>query len=86
MWDTMTESHTIRMGERGRVVIPADIRGRLGLTMGDSLLLTERDGEIRIQPLKQRIRSLQAKYADVAPGRSLADELIAERRAEADVE
>lgn len=77
---------TVRMGDRGRLVIPGEVRKRLGLAPGDRLLLSDEDGEIRLQPLAGRIGELRGAYADLAPDRSLADELVAERRAEAATE
>lgn len=74
------------MGDRGRLVIPGDVRRRLGLEAGDRLVLSEDEGEIRLRPLADRIKALQGAWSDIAPGRSLADELIAERRAEAEAE
>lgn len=64
-------------------MIPRDVRRRLRVEPGDSLVLTEEDGGIRLRPLADRIDALQGSWSDLAPGVSLADELIAERRAEA---
>jgi len=77
---------TVKMGDRGRVVIPGKVRRRLGLEAGDRMLLTEEDGELRLRPLRKRIEDLRGAYADLAPDRSLADELVAERRTEAGAE
>ena len=74
---------TVKMGDRGRVVIPSSVRRRLGLAPGDALVLSEHGDEIRLQPLARRVAALRGAYADLAPGRDLAAELIAERRAEA---
>lgn len=87
MWYAIRVSHkTLIMGDRGRVVIPADTRERLGLEPGDRLALVEREGELRLLPLRARIRALQGAWAQVGEGRDLVDELIAERRAAADRE
>lgn len=74
--------NSISMGERGRVVIPSDVRRRLGIEPGDTLLLSEVDGGIKLEPLGTRIASLQGSWRDLDPDGSLVDELIAERRAE----
>lgn len=67
------------MGDRGRVVLPADLRQRAGLETGTRLILIENEDGIVLltrEQLKQRVR---AKLT----GRSLVDELLAERRREA---
>lgn len=76
-----------RLDGRGRLVIPAEYRRALGLQVGDEVILRLEDGEVRIFTLAQAIKRAQElldRY--IAPGRSLADELIAERRAEAERE
>lgn len=84
MWYACAMSHTtVKMGDRGRLVIPAEVRRNLGLKAGDELRIEETDGELRVLPLATRVRRLRGAYKHLAPGRSLADELIAERREEA---
>ena len=65
-------------------MIPAQFRKTLGVSEGDTLMMTLEDGMIRIlTPRKaiQRVQELVRRY--VPEGVSLADEHIAERRAEA---
>jgi bifunctional DNA-binding transcriptional regulator/antitoxin component of YhaV-PrlF toxin-antitoxin module len=65
-------------------VIPAQFRKALGILEGDTLMMTLDDGMIRIltpQKVIQRVQEMVRRY--VPEGVSLADELIAERRAEA---
>ncbi|MDX6650045.1 MAG: hypothetical protein QOJ97_1996 [Solirubrobacteraceae bacterium] len=77
-------SYRVQMGERGRVVLPAPVRRALGLAPGDRLILTlEPDGGVRMVSAREVAGRLRGLLRDVAPGRSLADELLAERRAEA---
>ncbi len=75
----------VRVENGGRIVIPAEFRSALGLKPGDTILLmlSEPDTlQIRSYPaVIRRAQDLVAKH--ISPGRSLADELIAERRAEA---
>ena len=76
----MTVAKT-RVNENGRLVIPAPLRKQLGIHPGDEVELRVEDNELRITTLKHRIERAQRlirKY--IKPGRSLADELIAERR------
>ncbi len=75
----------MKMSEGGRVVIPIEIRQALELKEGDAVLWELHEGQARITTRAQRIRQAQALVRrHVPPGQSLADELIAERRAEAD--
>jgi len=74
------------MSQGGRVVVPKQYREKLGVREGDEVIWNEVDGHIvltsRQQQLAQARRFFDALMADYA-GASLADELIAERRAEA---
>lgn len=70
-----------RVNENGRIVIPAALRQALGIAAGDELILRVQDDELRITTLRGRIeRARQIVRRHVKPGRSLVDELIAERR------
>ena len=88
MWYSVTVAHTTReivVGDRGRVVLPSDIRATLGLEPGDRMLLTtDADGSLRLRPYRAVAAQGLGLLADLAPGGdSMVDELIAERRAEA---
>jgi len=84
LWYLLDMAHkTLTLGERGRLVVPAETRKRLGLEAGDRLVMTEEGGGLRLLPLRERIEALRGAWAPLAPGRDLAGELIAERQAEA---
>ena len=71
----------MRMGEKGRIVIPAAMREALGISDGDMLILRVVDGELRIATRRERLRQAQESVRKYVPaGVSLADELSAERR------
>jgi AbrB family looped-hinge helix DNA binding protein len=71
----------MRVNENGRVVIPASFRKRLGIRIGDEVVLQLEDDELRIITLKRSIeRAQRLVRKHVKPGTSLVDELIAERR------
>jgi AbrB family looped-hinge helix DNA binding protein len=75
-----TQART-RVGEKGRVVIPASIREALGIKIGDEVVLRVEDNELRVSTLKTRLARAQQRLRKVIkPGRSLSAELIAERR------
>ncbi len=70
-----------RLNQNGRVVIPAAHRESLGIKPGDEIILRVEDGELRITTMKRRIERAQRLIREHSKaGRSLADELIAERR------
>ena len=65
----------------GRIQIPADVRRALSLSDGDILLIEVVDGEVRLRPQRDAIRRVQERMRKyVVEGRSVVDELIAERR------
>ncbi len=73
-----------RVANGGRVVIPAEYRQALGLHVGDELVLQLHDDELRLLTLDHVIARAQRIVGEKVPaGRSLADELLAERRLEA---
>lgn len=72
-----------KLTEGGRIVIPAEYRQALGLRVGDELILRLEDGEVRIFTARQAIKRAQELVRHYIPQtRSLADELIADRRKE----
>ena len=73
-----------KMGDGGRLVIPAGYRKALGLKPGDDVVLFLEEGEIRIITARQAIHRAQTLVRRYVPkGRSLSEELIRERREEA---
>ena len=73
----------VQLGPQGRVVIPANQRKALDLKPGDRLVVRQDGDSIVIERRETLVRRLQARFAHVPREVSLADELIAERRAEA---
>jgi AbrB family looped-hinge helix DNA binding protein len=77
----------VRLGPDGRVVIPAALREALGLKEGDVLFARLEGGEIKLLTPKAAMLRAQAIVRQFVPeGVSLADELIADRRREAERE
>lgn len=73
-----------KLGEKGRLVIPAEIREALGMDVGTAVDLRVEGDELRISTLRSRIRRVQERARlYVKPGTLVSDELIAERREEA---
>jgi len=78
---TMSPETRARVNENGRVVIPASFRKALDINAGDEVVLRIEDDELRITTLKNRLEKARRRIRQyVKPGRSLVDELIAERR------
>lgn len=71
--------------EGGRLLVPAGIRRAMGLNKGDAVVMELHGDELRVRSAATALRELQDYLRPFAPadGASVADELIAERRAEA---
>jgi len=76
-------SITAQVTARGRIVIPAEIRRKMDIHCGDQVILSYHDGELHIATRKQRLQQAKAIVKAYAGEISLAEQLAAERRAEA---
>lgn len=77
----------LHLGKQGRLVIPAHLREELGYKEGDTLIARVEDGRLVLETREQILKRLKDYVrAHVPPGVSLVDELLAERRAEAQKE
>jgi AbrB family looped-hinge helix DNA binding protein len=77
--------YTVLVGERGRFVLPAEVRRSLGVNPGDSLVL-EVDAEAETVQLRRTAdvaRNARGLFRDLAPGTDLAADLMRDRREEA---
>jgi AbrB family looped-hinge helix DNA binding protein len=75
---------TIRVSDGGRIVIPADVRERLGLSVGSEIVLAVEDDHATLMAAKaarHRAQQRVRKYVD--PDVSLSEELMVERREDA---
>ena len=71
----------MRIGAKGRLMIPVAKRAALWISDGDILDLVVVDGELRIATMRERLRRAQERARKYIPaGVSLADEMSAERR------
>jgi AbrB family looped-hinge helix DNA binding protein len=78
----MNGTYQVVMGDRGRLVIPAEIRDRAGLSEGTALILLETPTGLVLLTRPQLQELVQADLA----GLDLVGELLSERRAEAAAE
>jgi len=73
----------VKLGEGGRLVIPAAMRAALGVKPGDELALEVEDGELKIKSYMAVIREIQARVQElVPPGVDIVEDFLAERREE----
>lgn len=73
----------VRLGRQGRIVIPAALRETLGLHPGEALIATVDDGRLVLERRASVLARLRQRFQSIPTGVSLADELIQERRLEA---
>lgn len=72
-------SGTARLDERGRLVLPAAVRRRLGMRPGDEVVVTEEPGgALRLQGRRSAARSLIGLAGPL--DRSAVDDLRSDRR------
>ena len=71
--------------ERGRVMLPAEVRARLKIRQGDKIgLIFETDGTMSLKTKDVALNNLRGMFKHLAPkNRYASDDLIAERRREA---
>jgi AbrB family looped-hinge helix DNA binding protein len=73
----------VRMGPQGRIVVPAELRRRLGLDEGSTMAASTEGGRLILEPRSVVLKRLRSRFSDVPPSTRLADELVADRREEA---
>jgi antitoxin component of MazEF toxin-antitoxin module len=79
--------HHLWIETGGRLTVPPAMLDELGLSVGDPVVLEVEGGELRLRSQKRVIAEIQALVRQYVPeGVSLVDELIAERRREAELE
>lgn len=73
-----------KLNDNGRIVIPAEIRRKMGLSSGDTVVMTLQDGVLTLESQQARVRQVQESLRKLIPaGRNLSGDLIAHRREEA---
>jgi AbrB family looped-hinge helix DNA binding protein len=81
-------SHTageVTLGTRGRLVLPAAIRAELELEAGERLIISVGPEGVTLRPLRSIAEHARGLLAGrLSPG--AVDQLVAERRAEAEAE
>ena len=72
----------VQLGAQGRLVVPAPIRKALGFRPGEMLVARVEDDHLVVEKPESVERRIRDRFRK-SRGRSLADELVAERREEA---
>jgi AbrB family looped-hinge helix DNA binding protein len=75
-------STKVSVGPQGRLVIPSEIRQKLGIGPGDVLVAVVEGDRLVLEKREAVLQRLRRRFAHIPQGVSLADELIAERRIE----
>lgn len=73
-----------KVGQNGRILIPAECRQAMNLSVGDEITILVEDGEatfFTLQHAVTRAQTIMKKY--LTKGETLSEELIANRRKEA---
>lgn len=78
----MSGTYTVTMGDRGRLVVPIELREHVGIDAGDTLILVETSAGVVMMTREQALEQIHAQLT----GPSLVAELVSERRAAASAE
>jgi AbrB family looped-hinge helix DNA binding protein len=78
----MNGTYSVTMGDRGRLVVPAELRERAGMHEGCPLVLVETDAGVVLLTRDQLKAKVRADLADAG----LVEQLLAERRAASQAE
>jgi len=70
----------LRVGEQGRMVIPAEVRKELGIEVGTELIATIENARLVLETRAAILARLQSQFSQVSE--SMADELLAERKSQ----
>jgi AbrB family looped-hinge helix DNA binding protein len=78
------ETYSARLERSGRILIPAAVRRRLGISEGSQVLVkVEESGALQVTSRSQALAKARQEIRKYIPaGRDLAGELIRDRRAE----
>jgi AbrB family looped-hinge helix DNA binding protein len=79
----VSDAAVVKVGPKGRIVIPAAVRQRYGFAEGDELVMVAEPHGVRLIDRGHLLDELDGLLRE---GTDLVDELIAERRADADAD
>jgi AbrB family looped-hinge helix DNA binding protein len=76
-------SITVKLGQNGRMIIPAEVRHTLGLREGDELLLSIGDKRLVLETEEALLERLYQTVGEPPVDELVSEELLRERREEA---
>lgn len=81
----MDDATRVRVDDQGRLMLPASLRRRLGISAGDTVLAAvEEDGRLVVWTFESGVRRAQEiARRHIVPGSYTVDDFLAERREEA---
>lgn len=80
-------SQAVKIIDGGKLIIPTAFRRKLGIDIGDTVVIELGEDGLHVRSLSSAVRLAQDIVREFVPDEvSLADELIAERRIEAEHE
>ena len=80
-------SQAVKIIDGGKLIIPAAFRRKLGIDTGDTVVLELGEDGLHVRSLASAVRLSQGIVREFVPNDvDLADELVAERRIEAERE
>lgn len=80
---TPAKREKLKLGDGGRVVIPAAMREEMGVAPGETLIAYVEDGELRVRSWLGNLKRIQSELSALKkPGASVVDEFLEERRTE----
>ena len=78
-----TVRYLLKLGAKGRIVLPVDIRTAMGLAEGAFVLAWLKDGKVTLESQQTALKKIQEQNRRLVGNRSVVDEFISERRAAA---
>lgn len=73
----------VRLDKQGRLVLPVELRRAVDLHPGDRLIVRAEERRIVLEKAEEVLARVKQRFTTVPPEVDLAEELIVERRAEA---
>lgn len=84
---TERKTYHLNIDSSGRMLLPAELRARHKMNCNESVVVTDDGTGLRLRTKAEVIADAQAYFRSMVPeGVSLVDELLAERRIEAELE